>query len=231
MRRAITRQPAWVFGVAIWFATVALAQTPSAPSLPATSPVAAPVVGAVTIPAGTHVLMRLESPLHTTSATEGSGVYLATAMPVVQGNRVVIPENTRVLGTVVGERRPGRVRGRAQLRLKFTTMVLPDNRVLTISGGLQSLPGSSRNRKVDDGGTLEPVDQMDKDVINVVAGAGGLGLIGAAGGGPMGALKGAAIGAGLGLAKSMYTRGDAIWIPAGARVEMVLQRPIVVEEQ
>ena len=52
----------------------------------------------VPIPAGTHLLMKLISPLHTTSSTPGSGVYLETAFPVVANDRVVIPEHTRVWG-------------------------------------------------------------------------------------------------------------------------------------
>ena len=40
---------------------------------------------------------------------------------------------------------------------------------------------------------------------------------------------GAAIGAGLGLAKVLFTRGDAISMPEGTRVEMVLQKPLVME--
>src|SRR5437879_5186135 len=35
----------------------------------------------VTIPAGTRVLMVLTSPLHTTSGTAGSGLYLETLYP------------------------------------------------------------------------------------------------------------------------------------------------------
>jgi len=73
----------------------------------------------ITIPAGTHLLMKLISPLHTTSSTPGSAVYLETAFPVVENNRVVIPEHTRVLGVVADERRPGRVQGRAQMRLRL----------------------------------------------------------------------------------------------------------------
>ncbi len=38
----------------------------------------------ITISAGTHLLMKLISPLHTTSSTPGSGVYLETAFPVVE---------------------------------------------------------------------------------------------------------------------------------------------------
>src|SRR5207342_3033075 len=44
----------------------------------------------VTIPAGTRVMMVLKSPLHTTSGTAGSGLYLETLYPVIQDNGVVI---------------------------------------------------------------------------------------------------------------------------------------------
>src|SRR5258706_13574286 len=65
----------------------------------------------VTLPAGTHLLMRLTSALHTTSATPGAGIYLETLFPVSAEGRVVIPEHTRVLGLVEFGRRPGRVQG------------------------------------------------------------------------------------------------------------------------
>ena len=100
--------------------------------------------------------MKLISPLHTTSSTPGSGVYLETAFPVVENGRVAIPEHTRVMGVVADERRPGRVQGRAQMRLRFTQLILPDNRELSIVGNLQSLPGSSTNRTVNREGTIEP---------------------------------------------------------------------------
>src|SRR5713101_10168093 len=115
----------------------------------------------ITIPAGTHLLMKLISPLHTTSSTPGSGVYLETAFPVVESNRVVIPEHTRVMGVVTDERRPGRVQGRAHMRLRFTQLILPDNHELSVVGSLQGLPGSSTNRTVNHEGTIEPVDQID----------------------------------------------------------------------
>jgi len=132
----------------------------------------------ITIPAGTHLLMKLISPLHTTSSTPGSGAYLETAFPVVENSRVVIPEHTRVMGVVADERRPGRVQGRAQIRLRFTQLILPDNRELSVVGSLQSLPGSSRNRTVNNEGTLEPVDQIDADVYTVAKTTGAGVLVG-----------------------------------------------------
>ena len=183
----------------------------------------------IIIPAGTHFLMRLLSPLHTTSSTPGSGVYLETAFPVVENNRVVIPEHTRVMGVVSDERRPGRVQGRAQMRLKFTQLILPDNRELSVVGSLQSLPGSSTNRTVNHEGTLEPVDQIDADVYTVAKTTGAGVLIGSIRHVGIGVGQGALIGAGLGLAKVLFTRGNEISLPVGTRVEMVLQRPLTVQ--
>ena len=183
---------------------------------------------AITIPAGTHLLMKLISPLHTTSSTPGSGVYLETAFPLVENNRVVIPEHTRVMGVVADERRPGRVQGRAQMRLKFTLLILPDNRELSIAGNLQGLPGSSRNRTVNNEGTLEPVDQIDADVYTVAKTTGAGVLVGSIRHVGIGVGPGALIGVGLGLAKVLFTRGDDVSLPVGTRVEMVLQRPLTV---
>lgn len=185
----------------------------------------------ITIPAGTHLLMKLTSALHTTSATPGAGIYLETSLPLIADERVLIPEHTRVLGVVEIGRRPGRVRGRAQMRFRFNTLILPDDHVLSIAGNLQSLPGSEAHRTVDKEGTLEPVDQIDADVYTV-AGSTGVGiLIGSISHIGIGVGPGAAIGLGLGLAKVLFTRGDAISLPVGTQVEMVLQQPLTVTPQ
>lgn len=183
----------------------------------------------VTIPAGTHLLMKLVSPLHTASSTAGSGAYLETVFPVVANGHVVIPEHTRVMGEVIAERRPGRVRGRAQLRLQFTQLILPDHRDFVIAGNLQSLPGSRTNRTVDRDGTIEPVDQIDADVYTLAGTTMSGALLGSIGRPGLGTGVGAAIGGGLGLAKVLFTRGDEISLPVGTRVEMVLRRPMTLQ--
>jgi hypothetical protein len=200
-------------------------------AIPVSEPTASePKPEPITIPAGTHLLMKLISPLHTTSATLGSGVYLETAFPVVANSRVVIPEHTRVMGVVADERRPGRVQGRAQMHLRFTQLILPNNRELSVVGNLQSLPGSNKNRTINNEGTLEPVDQIDADVYTV-AKTTGLGvLIGSLShAGLAGVGYGAVIGGGVGLAKVLFTRGDEISLPVGTRVEMILKRPLTVQ--
>lgn len=228
----------FLFWVSLFMVSgLAAAQGCSLTATNSDSPPAAPQAAApapeqlepITIPPGTHLLMKLTSPLHTTSSTPGSGVYLETAFPVVAGNRVVIPEHTRVLGVVANERRPGRVKSRSQMHLQFTQLILPDNRELSIVGKLQSLPGSHANRTVDREGTLEPVDQIDADVYTMAGAAGAGALVGSVRHFGIGTGRGALIGGGLGLAKVLFTRGDEISLPVGARVEMVLQRPLTVQ--
>ena len=187
----------------------------------------ADTTASITIPAGTHILMKLTSPLHTTSATSGSGVYLETSSAVIADNRVVIPRKTRVFGLVASDRRPGRTHGRAQLRLRFTQFILPDDRVYEISGNLQSLPGSREHRTTNEG-TIEPVDQIDGDVY-LVAKTTGVGLLfGSVHHIGIGLGPGAAIGFGLGLAKVLFTRGDPIHLPVGTTIEMVLQHQLMI---
>jgi type IV secretion system protein VirB10 len=197
-------------------------------------PVPAPTVpqAVYTIPAGTTILARLTSPLHTTSATAGSGIYMTTEFPIVVSDRVVVPAKSSLLGTIEHDQRPGRVSGRAQFRFQLHTLILPNNHTVAIAGILQGVPGSSLNRRVDRRGTTEPVDQIDRDVHTMVRST----LLGASGGAifgrnPAAVAIGTGAGAAAGLAKVLFTRGDEIYLPAGTTVEMVLERPATVEAQ
>ena len=177
------------------------------------------------VPAGTHMLMQLVSPLNTVSATDGSAVYLEITMPVIMDNHVVIPAHTHVTGTVLQERRPGRAKGRARLRIGFTNLILPDYRVVSIDGALQGLPESHRDRRVDAEGAIEPVDQIDRDIKTVAVPSLPGAVIGLLGGGNAG-LRLGLLGGGLGLGKTLVSRGDEISLPAGTIVEMVLKRDL-----
>jgi type IV secretion system protein VirB10 len=184
----------------------------------------------VTIPAGTRVLMVLKSPLHTTSGTAGSGLYLETLYPVVQANGVVIPAHTQVQGVVEADKRPGHVNRVSEFRFRFTTLIFPNNVVAPIDGVLQSIPGAKNIRTRDKEGTLKPVDQTEKVVTPAAAGAVGGAIIGAHRGFGIGLLPGVGLGAALGLGAVLLKRGDEINLPAGTNVEMVLQAPFSLEQ-
>src|ERR1700694_607722 len=96
-------------------------------SAPASDPAEPQPPPTITVPAGTRILVVLKSPLHTTSADSGAGIYSETASVVVQDGRVLIPLKAQVQGTVESSKRPGRVKGRAQFLLHFTSLTFPNN--------------------------------------------------------------------------------------------------------
>jgi hypothetical protein len=184
----------------------------------------------VTIPAGTRVLMVLMSPLHTTSGTAGSGIYLETIYPIIQGNRIVIPAHTQVQGTVESDRRPGHVERTSEFRFRFTTFIFPNNYVAPIQGALQSIPGARNIRTVDKSGTLETVDQAEKVITPGAAGAVSGAIIGSVNHIGIGLLPGAGLGAALGIGAVLLKRGDEISLAQGTNVEMILQSPLSLEQ-
>lgn len=114
---------------------LATAQTPPVPpEQPAATNSAAP--STITLPAGTRMLVMLRSPLHTTSAENGSGVYSETASAVVQDNRVVIPLKAQVQGIVESEQWPGRIKGRARFLLHFNTLIFSNNYAVPMDAAL-----------------------------------------------------------------------------------------------
>lgn len=184
----------------------------------------------VAIPAGTRVLMVLKSPLHTTSGTAGSGLYLETLYPVVQGNGVVIPAHTQVQGVVEANERPGHLKRTSEFRFRFTTLIFPNNSVVPINGVLQSIPGARNIRTRANDRTLEPVDQTEKVITPTAASTVGGAIIGSHHAFGIGLLPGAGLGAALGLGAVLLKRGDEINLPRGTSVEMVLQSPFSLEQ-
>jgi hypothetical protein len=189
----------------------------------------------VTVPAGTKVLLSLKSAINTKTAQQGDGVYLISSFPVIGGSHVMIPVGVYVQGMVDRVQRPGRVKGRAQIDMHFTTMIFPNGQVVEVPGVLNSLPGSDGAKVKDSEGTVEQAGSKGRDVGNVLKGA----AIGAESGVLAGAATGdlgkgigygSAAGAAAGAIYTLFTRGNDIVIPTGTVVEMVLQRPLVLQQ-
>jgi hypothetical protein len=220
--------------------TVAAPTSPDAPAAvaPADAPTAAPEKKTYTVPAGTKILLQLRSAINTKSAKAGDGVYLASTFPVVVGNRVMIPAGVYVQGVVDRVARAGRVKGRAQLDMHFTSIIFPNGSVVEVPGMVNSLPGAKDQTVKNDGeGTVEQAGNKGRNagkVAEVAIPTGGtIGTIGGLGSGHPIAGGLAGVGAGLavmGLA-TLFTRGADVDIQSGTQVEMVLQRPLILEDE
>jgi hypothetical protein len=209
---------------------------PTPASAPDPSP-AAPAKKAYTVPAGTKVLLQLRSAINTKSARAGDGVYLASTFPVVVGNRVMIPSGVYVQGVVDRVARAGRVKGKAQLDMHFTSIIFPNGSVVEIPGMVNSLPGAHQQTVKDGEGTIEQDGEKGRNAgktAQIAIPTGGtIGSIGGLGSGHP--LAGGIAGVGAGLAAvalvSLFTRGADVNIESGTQVEMLLQRPLLLEEE
>jgi len=225
-----------------------LAQTTATPDSPVTAPAAAdsassstPSASApsktYTVPAGTKVLLQLRSSLNTRSAKAGDGVYLSSAFPVVVGNRVMIPAGVFVQGTVDRVVRAGHVKGKAQLDMHFTSMIFPNGSVVEIPGVVSGVPGASKQRVKGDEGTIEQDSDKTRNAgktAEIAIPTGGtVGSVAGLGSGHP--LAGGIAGIGAGLATvgivSLFTRGADVNIEAGTQVEMILQRPLILQQE
>jgi hypothetical protein len=223
--QAATSQPA---------APVAAADPAS--STPASANAAIVPKKTYTVPAGTKVLLQLRSSLNTKSARAGDGVYLASAFPVVVGSRVMIPTGVFVQGVVDRVVRAGRMTGKSQLDMHFTSIIFPNGSVVEIPGVVSGLPGASKQDVKNGEGTIEQDKDKGRNAgktaeIALPTGA----TVGSIAGISSGhSLAGGLGGLGAGLATvgivSLFTRGADVSIEAGTQVEMVLQRPLILEQ-
>ncbi len=188
------------------------------------------------VPAGTKVLLQLRSSVNTKSARAGDGVYLSSSFPVVVGDRVLIPAGVFVQGVVDRVVRAGHVKGKAQLDMHFTSMIFPNGSVIEIPGVVSGLPGASKQDVKNGEGTIEQDKDKTRNAGKTAAIAlptgGTVGTVAGLGTGH--AVAGGFAGLGAGLAAvglvTLFTRGADVDIQSGTQVEMVFQRPLILEQ-
>jgi type IV secretion system protein VirB10 len=184
---------------------------------------------------GTRVPLSLINTISTKNASEGDRVYLETVFPVMGAGRIVIPPGSYVAGTVTQVKRPGRVKGRGELYVRFDSLTLPNGVTRDFRGRIGALDGSSNDKldrsegkvtsESDKGGDARKVGEaaVTGTTIGAIAGAAG----GSAG---MGTGIGAAAGAGAGLVGVLLSRGPDAILAKGSTLEMILDRELTFTE-
>jgi hypothetical protein len=215
-------------------ATNASAAANSAGAASATDPAAAPgapAVKQIMVPSGTHIPLVLHNAISTKSARPGDPVYFETLYPIMIDGQVVIPAGSYVSGEVTESKRPGRVKGRGELAIKMTNMILPNAYQVNLNAtpaGVGSGGGESTNSEGVIVGDSDKKDDAATVAKTTAAGA-GIGAIAARSAG--GAGIGAAAGAAVGLAAILLTRGPDAELPRGSTVEAVINRPLYLDAE
>jgi len=201
-----------------------------------TQPAAKPATSAsnsstaqLAIPAGTKVPLTLKHAISTHGSREGDAVYAETSFPVVLNDRVLIPAGTYVQGRIAHIQRGGKISGRAQVLMHFTTLIYPSGYTVMLPGALDNAPGVDKTRVSDSEGTIQ-ADSQTAQKVGTVAGPAATGaLIGAAAGGVKGLGIGGAAGAAVGTAIALLTRGNDVKMDVGTSIEMTIQREVEVD--
>lgn len=191
----------------------------------------APRPGTLIVPAGTQIPLRLAQAISTKNAKVGDAVYAETAFPVVISDKVIIPAGTYVQGRISQIRRPGRVKGKAEFLMLFTALVYKNGYTVALPGSVENLPGSDTAHVRGKEGTVEDNGSKGKDAGTIATTAGtGAAIGGVADRSIKGAGIGGGVGAAAGLIATLLTRGPDINLPEGTSVQMVLDRPLTLQE-
>ena len=210
-------------------AALALCAGLHAQDQPAAAP--APAPPAFVVDTGTRVPLSMINSVSTRNAAEGDRIYLETVFPILANGKVVIPPGSYVAGTVTSVKRPGRVKGRGELYVRFDSLTLPNGVTRDFRSRMGSLDGRATEEFNKDEGTIKSEGNKSGDARTVAEGAGAGAAIGglagaAAGHGIMGAGIGGAAGVAAGLVGVLLTRGPEAMLAKGTTLDMVLDRPL-----
>ncbi len=186
----------------------------------------------VNLPEGTILPIVLSAYLNTKNSQEGDIVYATTIYPIWQQQKLVIPKGSEIRGTVTEVVRPGRIKGKGRLAMRFDDILLPNGVRRDIVASFRGIHGPGEE-KIDrdsesvDGGASKGTDA---ETVAVMTGQGAsLGtLVGGLGSGRYGtgAAVGAGAGAAAGIATILLTRGKDLVLEPGTQFDLELLEPL-----
>lgn len=169
----------------------------------------------VTIPAGTLLRLRVDRAFGSDISSVEDAVTATLARPVVVDGRTVLPSGSVATGYVADATRPGRVKGRGRVAVRFTRIRESSNGERYV---MQTRPWVA----------VAPATKK-KDALTIGVPAGGGAVVGALLDGKKGAGIGALAGGGAGTAVVLSTRGKDVRINRGATLAVRLSAPLTVQ--
>jgi uncharacterized lipoprotein YbaY len=192
------------------------AAQPVATSGPADAPGAphgAATTREITLPAGTLLPVTLEDSVGSDISRVDQPVHGRLRRAVILHGVEVLPAGTAVNGHVTAAQRPGRVKGRGYVAMRFTEVDPP-------GAGSEHISSAAVSR-------LAPTTRQ-KDAVEILAPAAAGAVIGRLAGGKSGAATGAVVGGAGGTGYVLATRGKDVRIGKGAPITVRLTRPVTV---
>jgi type IV secretion system protein VirB10 len=201
----------------------------AAPAAAASESAVKPAPKNYVVPSGTRLPLILHNAVTTRNAKPGDPIYLETLFPVVIDNRILIPAGSYVQGEIQEAKRPGKVKGTGEIRLRLNSMILPNGYAVDFNA-IPTNAGTGGDESTDKEGAMHGDTDKGTDVGTVLKTTGaGAGIGGIASRSAKGAGIGAGVGAAVGLAAVLLTRGPELELPRGTTVDVVLDRNVYLD--
>ncbi len=190
----------------------------------------------VQVKTGTHIPLSLINSVSTKHSALGDRVYMETVFPILVDGAIVIPPGSYVSGTVTQIKRPGRVKGKGELFLRFDSLTLPNGVTRDFRARISAVDGRGNETLERKEGKVQGEGNVGGDsrtVAETTAAGASLGaIVGAASkSAGMGLGVGAGAGAAAGLMGVLLSRGPDAVLAKGSTIEMVLDRPIEFQRE
>ena len=178
------------------------------------------------VPAGTALMVKLNTTLATFSNRVGDQFQGSLTQPVVLNGQTVIPAGARIEGRVTKLSEPRRISGKPTIGILPEAVVMPTGERYFLDATLIDT-NLGRGSDVNEEGQFKGSGLDRRDKLETGGGAAGGMLIGGLIGGGPGVLIGGAVGAGSGTAHWLSKHRSAI-LPAGTQLTLELNRPLAM---
>jgi len=178
------------------------------------------------IPAGTALMVKLETTLATFSNKAGDPFQGQLTEPVVLNGKTVIPAGAKVEGRITRVSEPRRISGKPTIGIMPEALILPTGERFFLDATLVDT-NAGRDTDVSQEGEFKGSGHDRHDQIETGAGTAGGMLIGGLIGGPPGILIGGVIGAGSTGAHWLSKHRSAT-LMAGTELTFELNRPLAM---
>jgi predicted small secreted protein len=168
----------------------------------------------VVVPAGTQLAIRLEDPVASDANRPEDRVRASLLDSLVVRGVTAVPAGSTVSGTVTEAKRSGKVKGVAEIAIRFDSVKPKDGEsAYKIRTGIVTRRAQTTHKQ---------------DALKIGGPALGGAILGGLFGGKKGALIGTTVGGGAGTAVVLSTRGKEVRLARGARLVIRLIDPLTV---